>query len=513
MKNYQHWWIGIISTVGCVFLLIGWHPVRGNAATLNPNFVDINFVSDNGNPIGAMVPNGIATYPKVVKVAANNTIDGQITNKTTQFRITLDGSLALSASDQVMNAAYFDLMADENPDTINLIEPEPDYVGQSLRATPFDPKTNDNLLINQENGVNRIDFGRTQKVVNVSVDPQQYGSVAVGVRFFIKEQDQYKSYAIEVGHVKPEVTNPELPSTISATESQISGKGKPGYGIEATINGQLVMTQVQPSGDFTLRWKQPIGNQNSEITVIQKSPDVYGTHTGAHGQTTVRVQPVLPTISPATANVQFTNADLTALEGQSNQDIVNWLANRAQLQASVIGGTALKLIANPNDVLQQLKAAKINGPATFKITAQDVNGNASQPATVTATYVGGELAFGKVPASVDFGSCELPMYQAKQLALTGSSELTVADTRPGSNEWQLMATLSKSTVNGQPFKGQLLFGDLTLSEKETLITDSQRSNGTIGLAGDKGLRLNVQPQNVAGQYEGIINWTLSDVPS
>lgn len=489
-------------------LVTTWSPV--SAATVNPDFVTIfefkNYLKSN--VLGRPVPGGI-NYPDLLRVQANNTLNQHLTNQTTQLRIKMDGQIELKDHDLKIQRVYFDVMREPSSETLP---------AKSLLSSPVDANSRDNfkpslLPFFSQYSVDIGDNGNgSEKTVNVKINPKTDFPIYVGFRIILNENDP-EGYTYQLWKFdRPELPQPTL-DPVHTVDTSLKGTGTAGNSVTATVNGETQTATVAADGRYQLNFSHPIGTNNQTVIVTEMEDPNADVFNGAQASVTGEVL-ALPTVSPTTATIEYTADDLNDLEGKSQQEVVNWIAQKANLKAT--GADNLVFMTESADALQALKAAQKSGTTELKIYAQTKEGQKSSAATVTANYAGGTLAFGAVPEQVDFGTFELPRFQSQKHWLANSSQLVVRDTRTGAKHWQLSAKLIKSVVNGQPFKGQLCYQDAEhpLSDTASLIKAGQGiGDEVVRLDGAQGLYLNVQPHNLAGIYAGEIEWTLQDVPS
>ncbi|WP_415579106.1 hypothetical protein [Lactiplantibacillus plajomi] len=420
----------------------------------------------------------------------------------------MDGQIQLKDHDRKIQRVYFDVMQEPSND---------DLVTKSLLSSPVDANSRDNFKppffsLDSQYSVDIGNNGNgSEKTVNVKINPKTDFPIYVGFRIILNENDPegytYQMWKFE----RPGLPQPTL-DPVHTVDTSLKGTGTAGNSVTATVNGETQTATVAADGRYQLTFAQPISTNNQTVLVTEMENSNADVFTGEHASVTGEVL-ALPTVSPTTATIEYTADDLNNLEGKSQQEVVNWIAQKANLKAT--GADNLVFMTESVDALQILKVAQKTGSTQFKIYAQTKEGQKSSAATVIAKYAGGILAFGAVPEQVDFGTFELPRLQSQKHWLANSSQLVVRDTRTGAKHWQLSAKLIKSAVNGQSFKGQLCYQDAEhpLSDAASLIKAGQGiGDEIVRLDGAQGLYLNVQPHNLAGTYAGEIEWTLQDVP-
>ncbi|MFB9768665.1 WxL domain-containing protein [Lactiplantibacillus modestisalitolerans] len=314
----------------------------------------------------------------------------------------------------------------------------------------------------------------------------------------------------------------------TSTDKTIKGTGEAGNVVTVTIGDSITKTAtVGSDGNYEIDFGKAIGNANQSVVVKQsESPDAQ-VYTGGQGIATTTIKAPPLTISPTTANITYNAADLKALAGKTQQEVVDWLVNKAQITAKNTDDASdqLTFMSDTSDVLKALQAGENTGSATIKVYAKNVTNDETSRATVTATY-DGELAFSVVAPTITFGTNELPTTTAKEFAVTNQPVLKIKDTRATGSKWALMARTDGLKDGTTSLNGQLLYRDaqgnqVPLTASNTKLTGGQKVAGQTetpvdldsSATGDKaGIFLQVQAGNKIGAYSGTINWTLTDAP-
>lgn len=516
MRRHKRLWTKLAVALGSACLAVGFGWMTGRAAEVNTNSVNIRDSITQwkvGNAVGNSYGSNGVNYPTIESVEANNTIDGHITNLTTAIKIKMSGSVSTTNGTN-MSKVYFDVFTDPTNGS---------FSGMSLRSS--EPTQSDNLLYIWPFGVypkSSVDTNKTQ-TITVDLSKKLVYPIYVGIRIFINGTDYTYRFGV--------INTPDLSTTVvqpTSTDKTIKGTGEAGNVVTVTIGDSITKTAtVGSDGNYEIDFGKAIGNANQSVVVKQsESPDAQ-VYTGGQGIATTTIKAPPLTISPTTANITYNAADLKALAGKTQQEVVDWLVNKAQITAKNTDDASdqLTFMSDTSDVLKALQAGENTGSATIKVYAKNATNDETSRATVTATY-DGELAFSVVAPTITFGTNELPTTAAKEFAVTNQPVLKIKDTRATGSKWALMARTDGLKDGTTSLNGQLLYRDaqgnqVPLTASNTKLTGGQKVAGQTetpvdldsSATGDKaGIFLQVQAGNKIGAYSGTINWTLTDAP-
>ncbi|RST96614.1 hypothetical protein CBF35_05120 [Vagococcus salmoninarum] len=145
---------------------------------------------------------------------------------------------------------------------------------------------------------------------------------------------------------------------------------------------------------------------------------------------------------------------------------------------------------------------------------------------VISVIIGGELIFESAPDTLDFGQdLKISLREETYPVITKDNPLTVIDTRGKGEVWSMTAKMTKLMVNGEHTlaesmhyimngKSQLMtletsanvYDKVTDSDDAVVISDEwlETTEGPVLKVGKNEAQL--------GNYQGIIQWTLQDVP-
>ncbi|MGO3197924.1 WxL domain-containing protein [Vagococcus salmoninarum] len=143
-----------------------------------------------------------------------------------------------------------------------------------------------------------------------------------------------------------------------------------------------------------------------------------------------------------------------------------------------------------------------------------------------SVIIGGELIFESAPDTLDFGQdLKISLREETYPVVTKDNPLTVIDTRGKGEVWSMTAKMTKLMVNGEHTlaesmhyimngKSQLMtletsanvYDKVTDSDDAVVISDEwlETTEGPVLKVGKNEAQL--------GNYQGIIQWTLQDVP-
>lgn len=166
-------------------------------------------------------------------------------------------------------------------------------------------------------------------------------------------------------------------------------------------------------------------------------------------------------------------------------------------------------------------------PGDYKITYSytDQQGNKVSK-TITVSVVAGRLTFKEVPEILSFNESKISNRTSETLRTDPNWKMIVEDTRVDKNPWRVTAKLDEPFKNSS---GESAAGNILLFRKanqsDQWITNSEETNvfdGTstkgiddynVSWSQDSGPIIQAAPGTVkAGEYKGVIQWSLTDAP-
>ncbi|MCT0449889.1 immunoglobulin-like domain-containing protein, partial [Lactococcus lactis] len=166
-------------------------------------------------------------------------------------------------------------------------------------------------------------------------------------------------------------------------------------------------------------------------------------------------------------------------------------------------------------------------PGDYEITYSytDQQGNKVSK-TITVSVVAGRLTFKEVPETLSFNESKISNRTSETLRKDPNWKMIVEDTRVDKNPWRVTAKLVEPFKNssGESASGNILLFRKT-NASDQWITNSEETNvfdGTstkgiddydVSWSQDSGPIIQVAPGTVkAGEYKGVIQWSLTDAP-
>lgn len=166
-------------------------------------------------------------------------------------------------------------------------------------------------------------------------------------------------------------------------------------------------------------------------------------------------------------------------------------------------------------------------PGDYEITYSytDQQGNKVSK-TITVSVVAGRLTFKEVPEILSFNESKISNRTSETLRTDPNWKMIVEDTRVDKNPWRVTAKLVEPFKNssGESASGNILLFRKT-NASDQWITNSEETNvfdGTstkgiddynVSWSQDSGPIIQVAPGTVkAGEYKGVIQWSLTDAP-
>lgn len=166
-------------------------------------------------------------------------------------------------------------------------------------------------------------------------------------------------------------------------------------------------------------------------------------------------------------------------------------------------------------------------PGDYEITYSytDQQGNKVSK-TITVSVVAGRLTFKEVPEILSFNESKISNRTSETLRTDPNWKMIVEDTRVDKNPWRVTAKLDEPFKNSS---GESAAGNILLFRKanqsDQWITESEETNvfdGTstkgiddynVSWSQDSGPIIQAAPGTVkAGEYIGVIQWSLTDAP-
>lgn len=145
---------------------------------------------------------------------------------------------------------------------------------------------------------------------------------------------------------------------------------------------------------------------------------------------------------------------------------------------------------------------------------------------VISIIIGGELIFESAPDTLDFGKdLKISLREESYPVITKDNSLTVIDTRGKGEVWSMTAKMTKLMVNGEHTLAESMHyfmngqSQLMTLEASANVYDKVTDSDDAVVISDEWLETTEGPvlkvgKNEAqiGDYQGIIQWTLQDVP-
>ncbi|AVK64090.1 cell surface protein [Lactobacillus sp. CBA3606] len=484
--------------------------VVGQAAD---TFVDVTASFDNGvnkvlHSYGTAF--SITSWPEVKSVTANNTIDGQITNRTTELQVTYRGTFGIGTGG--FNSVYAEIMdtsgnilgTDANTrDIFADLGHKGTGLGQADQVSSFSMDASD---------TQKIDFtwGKWAGTVPMYIAlkfPTNNAAKDAGA-IGLAKIDEYKAW--------PADANPTITSTLTTNSTTITGKGTTaGDVISSDVNG--VTTTVGSDKTYTLNLGTTLAGK-SKVTVTEKNS------VGDAGTASADVTKDL-TIAADKTSLNLDADDVVALKGKSDSDMISWIVKQAGITVKSGSGGTATFTADETGLAATIQALAENGSTTVNIYAKN-GADVSDKVAVSLIKEPTTLTFGTLSADVGFGSTTVPSKETV-ISPTSNFDINVADARATGSKWYVYATATPLTTGtgtaAHTLKGNLIYKDGTnqqnLTNTSTLVGSGTKVAGTTDTKvtsswdSSKGIFLDVFPGVYAGDYTGQVNWSLQDTPT
>lgn len=470
-----------------------------------------------------------SSYAGIRSIEANYANNGVLTNRTTQIVVRFDSVPIAFSEGATISSFRLDIFngsqANQNAIPVSLLSPGKAMVDLGNSDTTSITLDSYHAVFNVDLSHLGTDFPIYLGYELTATSDGNYAGTAAY---------QLAQFTPPILRSKPTITGTMPDSTsqavaVSADDQRVTGTGVyPGDTILIQQNGTTVGTaKVTSDKKYTVDLKQKLGAVNNiQVTEINDVDDGTGGYTGATSSSTATVEVPTVTLNRGHA-VTFAPAQLDTLT--TDADAVNWLVHQAGLVGTTSASGTVTYQTQTSALLTTLRSLANNVPTTINIRATSGDRH-SDYVPVTVTKTAGQLSFGSTFPAVSFGRHAIPAIEERYAPAT-AIQVPITDTRAQGSNWTLMASASVLTGTDGRFNGNLEYQDAngsvqTLTGSSVQVATGRRQaaqttvNATAGWtdtgtwhANDQGIFLDALPGTTAGQYHGVIQWTLSDTPS
>ena len=437
-----------------------------------------------------------SSYPNMMNVSANNLSGFDITNQTTQFTVTVNGTLTAKNNAFTFNGIYLDLM---------------DSSGNILSSTAAK-----NLVTTT--GQSSYTFDNTvNQTLNMTWSSWKGTTpLWIGLRYVTSKNQEVRVGLASIAAYQVSLS-PTISSGLFPNTTVIKGTGTmPGDTITADADSSAKAT-VGSDLSYTLSLSSALGSK-SNVTVTESD------NNGHTGTVTQPVQSAL-TIAATTPKFNLAPSDAANLASQSDANVLAWLVQQGGVTATdpnSSSSSGITYATKTTGLGGILGGLAIGSSTTINVYATNSAGNTSNSVALTVTRMPGTLSFQTVTSAVDFGSQTIPLTETVYQP-TSAFNVSISDTRDAGKNWYVYASAPALTSGSQQFKGSLIYRNgstqQALNAGMTLIASGSKASGTTNTtvtsdwSSTKGIMLDALPGIYAGSYSTTVNWTLADTPN
>lgn len=429
-------------------------------------------------------------------VSANYVRNGHVTQKTTNVKVDINGTIISPESSNLYHLWILALKGDSGATENGAL---------SLGVDPEQTKWN----------------------VNKTYTMNTHGIVA-GTNFYIGNKTQLANKTIyetrQYYQVVSQVTlKPTMESDLTASDSKITGTGtQVGDTITVKMGSTSKTTTVDSDGNWSLDWGSKL---TAGATVTATESNDYGDNPGT--TTTKVASRTLHMLLTSSNSVSITAGGSIEIDGLVASDGNDNLSNKdVTVHAALSNGNKIDdFTLNGDDsgffYLKLLGSQLDVGKNIVTLYATDKDGDKSNSVTVNVN-VTGNVSLTSVSKSVSFTITEIPTSETL-VKMADNLDVEVQDDRAAGKSWAVYATASSMKSSKHVLKGNTVYVDSSgakhIMTNQSTLVGSGKSTGsatTTNLSknwtGTSGIFLDVQPGIYAGSYTGTIDWSLQDTP-